>query len=163
MTPNAAAQLPSRIRAACDYLAAAAMAAAMIIVAVVAILRNVAGFTPIWTEPVVGLLVFVSVCAAIPAGLRDGVHVSMHILDRMGEKVLHVRDIIGQALSVLLGLAVFVSAAIYAEDMFAIDLTDYAGIPDGLPALVGALFGLILAVVSLAKFRDILRRTDAAR
>ena len=153
---------PGLVRKICDIAASATMAAALIIVAAVALGRNFLGFTPIWTEPVVGLLVFISVCAAIPAGLRDGVHVSLHVLDRMGERTLYLRDIAAQALSLALGLGVAVSALLYAQDMFDIGLTDYAGIPDGLPALVGALFGLVLAGVSLVRLIDVIRGNPAS-
>ena len=153
------AQLVRRI---CDIVASATMGLALIVVSAVAVGRNLLGFTPIWTEPVVGLLVFISVCAAIPAGLRDGVHVSLHVLDRMGVRTLYLRDIAGQVLSLALGLGVAASALLYAQDMFDIGLTDYADIPDGLPALVGALFGLILAAVSLARLIEVIRRKPAS-
>ena len=150
--------VPTSLRKICDLIAIGTMLSAVVIVTAVALSRNLFGYTPIWTEPVVGLLVFLSVCAALPAGLHEGVHVSMHFFDHIGKRALHWRDIVGTLLRMALGGAVAWASASYASDMSEIGLTDYAGIPQSLPAYVGVLFGTILALLALGNFWRLLRR-----
>jgi len=142
----------------CDGLAALALAVVIVIVTAVALSRYLLGETPIWTEPVVGILVFVAVCAAMPSGLLEGVHVSMRALGRLGERAERWREVLRKLLCFAFGAAITVSGLAYAQDMFQLGLTDYAGLPEGIPAAVGVLFGVTLSAYSAVELILAVRR-----
>jgi len=132
----------------CERLAAAALGAAIVIVTAVAASRYFLAFTPVWTEPVVALLIFFSVCLAMPPGLHDGVHVAMRWLDAAAPGLRSVREFVGWCLSALLGTVLLLSALAYTADMYGLGLEDYAGIPQWFAGAIGALFGFALAAYS---------------
>lgn len=147
-----------RLMRACEALAAMAVAASIVIVMLVALSRYVLGITPVWTEPVVGLLIFFSICAALPPSLREGVHVSVHLLDKLeGRRAVFVRDLVILALCLALGAVMTVSAAYYAADVFSLDLRDYAGIPQGFQGVLACLFAVILALYAVVALVALVR------
>ncbi len=121
------------------------MGAAVVIVLVVAFCRYGIGFTPVWSEPVVSLLIFASVCMALIPGLLEGVHVAIHLLDLLGARWQRLRRLIGWALCLVFGCAMLGSAIVYFSDMFSLGLADYSGMPQWAPALGAVMFGLLLA------------------
>lgn len=145
----------------CEAIAAATLGAAVVLVAVVAFCRYVLSFTPVWSEPVVGLLIFMSVCAALAPGLRDGVHVAIHLLDLMGERWTRWRRGFGWLLCCAFGVAMAISAFSYTLDMWGLGLADYSGMPQWIPASGALLFGVVLAVYSLYRAMTSLRQGEA--
>jgi TRAP-type C4-dicarboxylate transport system permease small subunit len=146
-----------RLLRLCEITAAVAIGIATLIVGAVAVSRYGFGFTPVWTEPTVALLIFLAVCLAMPPGLHEGVHVSMHLLDGLAPGLERWRRILGWALSAVLGLALLLSALVYAEDMLMLGLRDYADIPHWYAGALGCLFGLALAAYSAMRLVRALR------
>ena len=147
-----------RILSICEALAAGAIGISVLIVMAVAGSRYGFGYTPVWSEPVVGLLIFFAVCAALPPGLNEGVHVSVHLLDRFDSRnAVFWRDVAVYLLCLGLGLVMAVSAAVYTEDAAKIGLKDYAGIPQSYSGILACLFGAVIALYSFAVLVGLIR------
>ena len=113
--------------------------------------RYTLGKTPVWTEPVLAILMLASVCFAMAPGLAEGVHVSIHFArDRLSAAVQRCLEKLIWLLGLALGGVATASGVVYAWDQYEISLTDYAGIPQWIPASLAALFGLVLGLYSLA-------------
>jgi TRAP-type C4-dicarboxylate transport system permease small subunit len=147
-----------RLLRVCEALAAVAIGTGVLIVTAVATSRYIFGYTPVWTEPVVALLIFFAICAALPPGLQEGVHVSIHLLDALkGRRLLFWRHIVIWTLCLALALVMAVSAVVYTLGVGQIGLKDYAGIPQSYQGVLACLFGIVLALYSLATLAGLIR------
>lgn len=141
----------AKLLKACEIIAVALLAAAVLIMTTVAVSRYTLGLTPVWTEPVLAILVLAAVCFAMAPGLAEGVHISIHFAkDRLSAQALRRLEQAIWSLGVALGGFITASGVRYAWDQYAIGLADYAGIPQWIPASLATLFGLVLALFSLA-------------
>lgn len=135
----------------CEVIAVLLLAGAVLLMAGVALSRYTIGRTPVWTEPVLAILVLASVCFAMAPGLSEGVHVSIHFArDRLSPAALAVLEKAIWLLGVALGGMATVSGVVYAWDQYDIGLADYAGVPQWIPGALATLFGLVLGLFSLA-------------
>lgn len=135
----------------CELVSALLLAVAVVIVGAVAFSRYVIGWTPVWTEPVLVILVLASVCFAMAPGLSEGVHVSIHFVkDRLPESVLTTIERAIWLLGALMGGVVTFSGWRYAKDQWEIGLADYAGIPQWIPSSLATLFGAVLLAFCVA-------------
>jgi TRAP-type C4-dicarboxylate transport system permease small subunit len=135
----------------CEFAAALLLGLAVVILAAVAFSRYVFGWTPVWTEPVLVILVLGSVCFAMAPGLSEGVHVSIHFAqDRLSAAARRVIEKIVWIVGAGLGVFVTVSGIRYAWDQWTIGLADYAGVPQWIPSLLASLFGVVLLLFSIA-------------
>jgi TRAP-type C4-dicarboxylate transport system permease small subunit len=147
-----------RLLRACEALAAAAIGTSVLVVTAVAASRYIFGYTPVWTEPVVTLLIFFAVCTALPPGLQEGVHVSIHLLDTFKSRnVVFWRQIVIWTLCLVLGLVMVASAVVYTLDVAQIGLKDYAGIPESYSGILACLFGIVIALYSLVALAGLIR------
>lgn len=141
----------TRLLKFCEVVAVLLLAAAVLIMTAVAVSRYTIGRTPVWTEPVLAILVLASVCFAMAPGLAEGVHISIHFArDRLSEQALRRLEQAIWTLGVGLGGFIAASGVRFAWDQFSIGLADYAGIPQWIPASLATLFGLVLGLFSLA-------------
>jgi TRAP-type C4-dicarboxylate transport system permease small subunit len=144
---------------ACEAVAVALLALAVLIMSAVAFSRYALGVTPVWTEPVLAILVLASVCFAMAPGLSEGVHVSIQFAtDRVGRRGRYLLQQASWCLGIALGGVVALSGLRYARDQLAIGLVDYAGIPQWIPASLATLFGIVLLLFSLWALLGGLRR-----
>lgn len=135
----------------CERVAVALLVAVVLIMTVVAVSRYTLGLTPVWTEPVLAILVLAAVCFAMAPGLAEGVHISIHFArDRISERSHRMLEKAIWTFGVALGGVLTASGVRYAWDQYSIGLADYAGIPQWIPASLATLFGLVLALFSLA-------------
>ena len=147
-----------RLLRICEAFAAGAVAISVLIVIGVAVSRFGFGYTPVWSEPVVGLLIFFAVCAALPPGLNEGVHVSIHVLDRFDSRNSSFwRDIVVYLLCLALGVVMAASAAVYTGDTAKIGLRDYAGIPQSYSGVLACTFGVVIALYSAIMLVRVIR------
>ncbi len=141
----------ARLLRFCELTSVLLLASAVLILAAVACSRYTIGFTPVWTEPVLVILVLASVCFAMAPGLSEGVHVSIHFArDRLSERL---RRILEKAIWLIgsgLGAVLTFSGLRYAWEQWDIGLADYAGIPQWIPSLLATLFGAVLLLFSVA-------------
>lgn len=152
----------NRLLRLCEALAALLLVVAVLLMGGVAVSRYVFGLTPVWSEPVLAILVLASVCLAMAPGLAEGTHVSIHFArDRLSAGTIRALEKLIWLLGVALGGVATWSGVFYAWDQFAIGLTDYAGIPQWLPASLATLFGLVLGLYSLAALAGYRGRVDA--
>lgn len=141
----------AKLLKACEIVAVALLAAAVLIMTTVAVSRYTLGLTPVWTEPVLAILVLAAVCFAMAPGLAEGVHISIHFAkDRLSVQSLRRLEQAIWLLGVALGGFLAASGMRYAWDQYSIGLVDYAGIPQWIPASLATLFGLVLTLFSLA-------------
>ena len=120
----------TKVLKCCEFIAAALLAGAVLLMAGVALSRYTLGITPVWTEPVLAILVLASVCFAMAPGLSEGTHISIHFArDRVPERWLRRLEKAIWTLGVLLGGMLTASGVRYAWDQYSIGLVDYAGIP----------------------------------
>lgn len=149
----------TRVLKLCEFVAAALLATVVLIMTVVAISRYTLGWTPVWTEPVLAILVLAAVCFAMAPGLAEGVHISIHFArDRIPARWLRRLEDAIWVLGVALGGFLTVSGLRFAWDQYSIGLADYAGIPQWIPASLATLFGLVLALFSLAALMGMVQR-----
>lgn len=135
----------------CELVSVVLLSTAVVIVGAVAFSRYVIGWTPVWTEPVLVILVLGSVCFAMAPGLSEGVHVSIHFVkDRLGEAALARIEKVIWLLGVFMGGVVTFSGLRYAKDQWDIGLADYAGIPQWIPSSLATLFGAVLLIFCMA-------------
>jgi len=140
----------------CEVIAVLLLAVAVLLMAGVAGLRYTIGLTPVWTEPVLAILVMASVCFAMAPGLSEGVHVSIHFArNRLSPAKVALLQKLIWLLGVALGGVATVSGVLYAWDQYDIGLADYAGVPQWIPGALATLFGLVLGLFSLAALAEI--------
>ena len=140
----------------CEVIAVLLLAAAVLLMAGVAASRYTIGMTPVWTEPVLAILMLASVCFAMAPGLSEGVHVSIHFArDRLSPAALALLQKLIWLLGVALGGVATISGVLYAWDQYDIGLADYAGVPQWIPGALATLFGLVLGLFSLAALAGI--------
>ncbi|MSP96466.1 MAG: TRAP transporter small permease [Betaproteobacteria bacterium] len=135
----------------CEIVAVLLLASAVLLMTAVALSRYTVGLTPVWTEPVLAILVLASVCFAMAPGLSEGAHVSIHFArGRLSERSRRLLEKAIWVLGVALGGVLTASGLRYAWDQFSIGLADYAGIPQWIPSSLATLFGVVLTLFSLA-------------
>lgn len=138
------------LRRACEWGAAAAVAAATVIAGGTAVSRYALAHTPTWAEPVMVLLVLLAVALAVGPGLQDGAHVAIRVVaDRLETRARRLVARLVDATTLLLGVAICVSGAAYAQDQFVMGFTDFAGIPQWIQAALASVFGALLAAFAL--------------
>jgi TRAP-type C4-dicarboxylate transport system permease small subunit len=149
----------AKVLKACEVISVALLAVTVLLMTAVAFTRYTLGITPVWTEPVLAILVLASVCFAMAPGLSQGVHIAITFAkDRVGERGRRGLQKVSWCLGVGLGVVLAISGFRYARDQYAIGLTDYAGIPQWIPASLAVLFGIVLLLCSLAA---LLGKSDA--
>lgn len=141
----------ARVLKLCEVVAVLLLGIAVALMTVVAISRYTVGRTPVWTEPVLAILVLASVCFAMAPGLAEGAHIAIYFAkDKLSQHWHRRLEKAIWVLGVALGGFLTASGLRYAWDQFSIGLVDYAGIPQWIPASLATLFGVVLMLFSLA-------------
>lgn len=125
------------------------LAAAVAVALGTAVSRYLLARMPVWSEPVVSLLVLLSVCLAVGPGLEEKIHVGIELLSsRVSERHKVTLSQFVAGLQCLLGAALVGSGSVHAWQLQRIGLTDYAGIPQWLLAITGSVLGITLILFS---------------
>jgi TRAP-type C4-dicarboxylate transport system permease small subunit len=137
-----------------EAAAAVALCAMLLIAIFVAIARYVFSFVPVWSAPVMTSLVVFSVALAVGPGLHEGIHIAIHLgTDRLSEGGRAVMKRVVSVLTFVLGVAFLVSGVAYASELWMLGVSDFAGIPQWIPAAIAAIFGATLVLFSLRDLR----------
>ena len=137
-----------------EIAAALALGAMLLMTACFAVSRYLLAFVPVWAEPVMTSLVLLSVALAVGPGLTEGVHVAIHFgTDRLTEERRGFVARVVTWLTLGLGLAFLLSGVFYTSELWSLGVSDYAGIPQWIPAALGSVFGTSLIIFSIIRLR----------